>query len=47
MTAGNIFDSFPDKDAGLGGSSSNPFYVNGRIYPIMGPSISLTLQATF
>ena len=47
LTASNIFDSFPDKDSGLGGSSSNPFYVNARIYPIMGPAISLTLQTTF
>ena len=47
LSASNIFDSFPDKDAGLGGSSSNPFYVNARIYPIMGPAISLTLQTTF
>ena len=47
ITATNVFDSFPDKDAGLGGSSSNPFYVNARIYPIMGPAVSIVLQASF
>ena len=47
LSANNIFDAFPDRDAAYGGSSYEPFFVNQNIYPIYGPSASLVFQARF
>jgi outer membrane receptor protein involved in Fe transport len=40
VTANNIFDAFPDRDAAYGGSSYYPFFVNANLYPITGPAVS-------
>ena len=47
LSANNILDAFPDRDAAYGGSSANPFFVNANIYPIYGPSANLVFQARF
>ena len=47
VQANNIFDAFPDRDAALGGSSANPFFVRSTLYPIAGPSVSAVFSAKF
>ena len=47
VTANNIFDAFPDRDAAYGGSSYYPFFVNANLYPITGPAVSAVFSARF
>ncbi len=47
VQANNVFDAFPDRDAALGGSSRNPFFVRSTLYPIGGPSASVVFSARF
>ena len=47
LTANNIFDAFPDRDAAYGGSSYYPFFVNANLYPITGPAVSAVFSARF
>ena len=47
LTANNIFDAFPDRDAAYGGSSYYPFFVNANLYPITGPALSAVFSARF
>ena len=47
LTANNIFDAFPDRDAAYGGCSYYPFFVNANLYPITGPAVSAVFSARF